>query len=132
MICATRGAIAAPRSGSSWASRVRRARTSSSDSASSWRTAHSDLGLEERTARDERPQQVELGAEGDHGRAPPCRAGRRADPPPPAPRSRIAGMVDELGGDPGQGIGVGGADEPPLGRVARARLGGRRGRGRCR
>ena len=39
MIAATRGAIAAARSGSSWASRVRRDRTSSSDNASSLRTA---------------------------------------------------------------------------------------------
>ena len=65
---ATRGAIAAPRSGSSWASRIRRDRTSSSDSASSWRAAQATSASRNGRPGDERPEQVELRAERDDGR----------------------------------------------------------------
>ena len=124
MICATRGAIAAPRS----RQLLGQPRPASEHIVERQRELVTDrpqdLGLEERAAGDERTEQVALGAEGDDAWR--LRAVAR-DEPIRHLRAELADRRDrhELGGDAGQGIGVGGADEPSLGGVARARLGGR-------
>ena len=112
-ISATRGATAAPRSGSSWARAGSAATaTSSIDSASSCRAAHGDLRLEERPAGDERPEQVELARRGRRHPAPRSRGGRpgaaaaRVRPPRrPGPLPSSAAIRVQPGP-------VGRADEP--------------------
>ena len=82
-----------------------------------------DLGLEERTARDERPEQVELGPERDDGRGLGPVPGDQPRRRRPARSAATAAMVASSAAIRAEGVGVGRPDEAPVGGLARARRG---------